>query len=92
MSRLLDKLYTEMQPKEQLMPCYPDYRRMNHELSERLRKWEQSLSAEEKAAWDKIEDLRTRLVDMELKTAHSCGFRLGAGLIMETFADWPSEN
>ena len=78
MNGLLDQLYRgDLQPTEHMLPRDPAYPAISHALSEK------ALSEEERAEWDALEELRIRVESMERSSAFSCGFCLGARLMME---------
>ena len=84
MNSLLDQLYRgDLHPTEHMLPRDPAYPAVNHALSEKQQIWEKALSEEERAEWDALEELRIRAESMERSSAFSCGFCLGARLMME---------
>ena len=66
-----------------MLPRDPAYPAVSQALSEKQQAWEKALSEEERAEWDALEALRIRVESMERSSAFSCGFCLGARLMME---------
>lgn len=84
MHSLLESLYYgRLIPEEHLVPKDPRYREMSRELSDKKEAWKKKLSSEEFAELEALLDLQQQIQGMELTTAFTYGFKLGAAMIIE---------
>lgn len=84
MQSLLESLYYgDLIPEEQMVPKDPKYRRRGRELSEKMEAWNKKLSSDEFAELEALMDLQQQIQSMEIAAAFTCGFKLGAGIMIE---------
>jgi hypothetical protein len=93
MPTLLESLYYgRLIPEEQAVPKDPQYRQRSRELTEAMEAWKNRLSAEEFAELEALLDLQQEVQGMEVATAFTYGFKMGAVMIIEVhFGDGSEE-
>jgi len=83
---LLQQLYDgEIYPAEQPVPQNPQYRELCRKLGEEKEYLREQLSASDRERFDAMENLSQEIENLYSYDDFSCGFRLGAGLMIEAF-------
>ena len=83
---LLQQLYNgEIYPAEQIVPKNPRYRELCRQLGEEKQHLREQLSASDRERFDAMENLSQEIENLYSYEDFSCGFRLGAGLVIEAF-------
>ena len=83
---LLQQLYDgEIYPAEQIVPKQPEYRALCRKLREEKEYLRERLSASDRERFDAMENLSQEIENLYGYEDFSCGFRLGAGLMIEAF-------
>ncbi|WP_227011649.1 DUF6809 family protein [Paenibacillus lutimineralis] len=91
MPPLIESLYHGcLIPEEQVVPKDPQYRECSKKLSEAMEVWKKRMSAEEFSKLEELLDLQQEIQGMEMASAFTYGFKLGALMIIEVhFGDEP---
>lgn len=85
---LLQRLYDgEVYPDEEIVPRTPEYRRIDRAISDEKHYFYDLLNDEGRKHFDRLDDLRYQSSSLFGYENFVYGFRLGVGLIMETFGD-----
>ncbi len=85
---LLQRLYDgEIFPAEQIVPKNPEYRELTHKLREEKEYLRERLSESDRERFDAMENLSQEIENLYGSEDFFCGFRLGAGLMMEALTD-----
>ncbi|MGG0825152.1 DUF6809 family protein [Paenibacillus turicensis] len=85
MKPLIEQLYNgTLSPDEAGMSNNPKYREISHQISEYLQTWRSNHSEAEWQQLEQLLDLYAQTHSMELTATFTNGFRLGAGLMVET--------
>ncbi|MBD2844603.1 hypothetical protein IDH44_05330 [Paenibacillus sp. IB182496] len=81
---ILKELYDgRLKPDEKIIPTDPKYREISNDISRILNQWKTTNDAKVVEDLQKLMDLYAQVHEMELNTAFSYGFRMGAGLMVE---------
>lgn len=88
MPTLLESLYYgHLLPAEQMIPKSPEYRQLNRALSAAMENLQEKLSGQEFDELESMMDIQQKMQGMEMAAAFIHGFKLGAGLMGEVYAD-----
>jgi hypothetical protein len=85
MKPLIEQLYNGMlSPDESSISSNPEYRQISHQISDYLQSWKEQHTESEWQELEHLLDLYAQTHSMELTATFTNGFRLGAGLMIET--------
>ncbi len=85
---LLKQLYDgEVYPAEQIVPKDSEYWELCRKLGEERNYLREQLSVDVRERFEEIETLSQEIANLYSYENFSCGFRLGIGLIMESFSN-----
>ncbi|TYA11253.1 hypothetical protein FRY98_18975 [Paenibacillus faecis] len=85
---ILESLYYgNLIPHETAVPQDPKYRQMGRQISESMEAWKGKLSDEDFKELEALLDLYQQIQGMELATSFSQGFRIGAAMVFEVYAE-----
>ncbi len=91
MPTLLESLYYgKLIPSETTVSQDPEYRQLSRQISESMDSWRSKLSEEDFEELEALFDLCQQLQGMELAASFAQGFRLGAALVFEVYAEGPA--
>lgn len=85
MKPLIEQLYNgSLSIDEKAISNNPEYRQISHQISDYIQSWKQQHSESEWQELEHLLDLYAQTHSMELTATFKSGFRLGAGLMIET--------
>lgn len=88
MPTILESLYYgNLNPNETLAPQDPHYRHLSRQISAATDEWRNKLSSEEFAELEVLLDLYQERQGMDMAEAFSQGFKMGAGMVFEVYAE-----
>jgi len=81
---ILGRLYNgELYPSEDILPNSAEYRAMSHAINDEKQYFQGKLSESDLQRYEKMEELIHEADDIYCYENFLCGFRLGAGLMIE---------
>lgn len=85
---ILESLYYgNLIPYETVIPQDPKYRQLGRQISEFMDSWRGKLSDEDFRELEALLDLYQQVQGMELAASFTQGFRLGAAMVFEVYAE-----
>ncbi|MBT2290420.1 hypothetical protein J7E73_14975 [Paenibacillus albidus] len=85
---ILDSLYHgNLFPNEKVVPKDPNYRPINRQITESLETWRHKLSEGDFEELESLLDLYSQVQGMEMTASFTCGFKVGAAMMIEVLAD-----
>jgi len=78
-------------PTERSVRPGSDYKKVSHEICEKIDRFLETLSPEEKKQWEAISDLRNDMTLMGEEDAFIYGFRLGARMMMDIVGEYKGQ-
>ncbi|MEF2968614.1 hypothetical protein V3851_22595 [Paenibacillus sp. M1] len=88
MPTFLESLYYgKLIPHETTIPQDPQYRQLSKQISESMDSWKRKLTEEDFTELEALLDLYQQVQGMELAASFSQGFRLGAAMVFEVYAE-----
>ncbi|MFD1175370.1 DUF6809 family protein [Paenibacillus puldeungensis] len=85
---ILESLYYgNLIPYETAVPQDPKYRQLGRQISESMDSWRGKLSNEDFRELEALLDLYQQVQGMELAASFTQGFRLGAAMVFEVYAE-----
>ncbi|WP_435923416.1 DUF6809 family protein [Paenibacillus sp. DYY-L-2] len=79
--------YGKLIPHETAILQDPQYRQLSRQLSESMDSWKRKLSKEDFTELEALLDLHQQVHSMELAASFTQGYRLGAAMVFEVYAE-----
>ncbi|WP_025689950.1 DUF6809 family protein [Paenibacillus zanthoxyli] len=87
MRSLLESLYYgSLIPDERVVSKDPKYRALSRQISESMESWKKKLSEDDFKDLEALADLFHQVQGMDMAASFTCGFKLGAAMMIEVLA------